>query len=154
LNEAQVKFDEFLRRRGLKLTTERRDILDAILTHEDHFEVEELLIHMRNDSKRVSRATIYRAVELLREAGILMRVELGRNQVRYEHTYKKDHPGFHHHLVCRETGRIQEFNSLDLDEVLRRICKEHDFKPETMRVVVTGLSAEGRARAEEARGHG
>lgn len=144
MTDPHEQFEEFLRRKGLKYTTERREILDAILAQDDHFEVEELLFAMRQDGKRVSRATIYRAVELFCEGGLLMRVELGRNQIRYEHTFKKDHPGFHHHLVCRVTGNIQEFNSPELEDLIRRICAENGFHPEHMRLVVTGLSDEGR----------
>lgn len=147
MSEAHDKFEEFLRRKGLKYTTERREILDAILAQDDHFEVEELLIKMRTGGQRVSRATIYRAVELFCEAGILMRLELGKNQIRYEHVYKKDHPGFHHHMYCRETGRIEEFSSRELDEMVMRLCRERGFHPENLRVVVTGLSPEGLARA-------
>lgn len=144
----QDKFDDFLRRRGLKLTTERNEILEAILAQDGHYEVEDLLFDMRKAGKRVSRATVYRTVDLLVQCGILMRIELGRNQIRYEHTYKKEHPGFHHHMYCRETGKIEEFSSKELDELLTRICREHEFTPESMRVVINGLSKEGRAKAE------
>ena len=146
MNSPQDKLDEFLRRKGLKFTTERREILEAVLAQDGHFEVEELLFDMRKSGKRVSRATIYRAVDLMVEAGILMRIELGKNQVRYEHTYKKEHPGFHHHLYCRETGKIEEFSSKEVDDLLTRVCREHDFAPENMRVVITGLSKEGREK--------
>lgn len=143
---AQDRFDDFLRKRSLKLTTERREILEAILAQAGHFEVEDLLFDMRKAGRRVSRATVYRTVDLLVQCGILMRIDLVKNQVRYEHTYKKEHPGFHHHLYCRETAKIEEFSSKDLDELLTRICRERDFAPETMRVVITGLSREGREK--------
>jgi Fur family ferric uptake transcriptional regulator len=146
--EPHDRFDEFLRRRGLKLTTERREILDAILAQQDHFEVEGLLFDMRSAGKQVSRATIYRAIELLLSAGLIMKVDLGNGQVRYEHLFKKEHPGFHHHLYCRATGKIEEFSSPELDELIQRICREHGFKPEHMRLVVTGLSREGQAQPQ------
>lgn len=135
------KFREFLATKGQRLTTERRIIVDEIFAEHEHFDVDQIVnrLSQRDDGRRVSRSTVYRAVSSLEEAGLLRRVARADGRDLYEHDY--GYPQ-HDHLICRETGKLIEFHSPELDEILRRVAAEHGFRIEGHRLEVYGLSAE------------
>ena len=63
-------FRKYLERRGLKLTAERQALFDEIFSRHEHLEADELLVRLRSKHKKISRATIYRTLELLVESGM------------------------------------------------------------------------------------
>src|SRR3954469_23227838 len=73
-------FRRFLKRKGLKFTPERAMILDAVLSKEGVFEADQLLFEMREHGHRVSKATIYRTIKHLIEAGIITELLLDNKQ--------------------------------------------------------------------------
>lgn len=77
-------FRRHLKRVGLKYTTERADILEAVVGFEQPFEVERLLLQLASRQVRVSKATVYRTLKLLVDAGILAERPDARDCVRYE----------------------------------------------------------------------
>ena len=139
-------FRRFLKRQGLKFTTERAKILDAVLHQEGVFEADQLLNQMRKSDGRVSKATIYRTLKHLQEAKIISEVLLDSKYAHYELSFGRAPQG---HLVCVETGRVIEIPSPWLEPVRDRICREHGFKPVSHRFVIYGISPEAR-RADEA----
>lgn len=139
-------FRRFLKRQGLKFTTERAEILNAVLQKEGVFEAEQLLFEMRTHGYRVSKATIYRTIKHLLEAGILSEVLLDSGRAHYELSIGKKPQG---HLVCVETGKVIEIPSPWLEPVVARICREHGFEPVSHRFVIYGVSPEAR-KGEEA----
>ena len=76
-------FRRFLRSKNLKYTPERADILNAIIEGDDVFEAEELLLNMRQRGHRVSKATIYRTIKLLQDAGIITQALFDARQSHY-----------------------------------------------------------------------
>ncbi|MDZ7617962.1 MAG: transcriptional repressor, partial [Patescibacteria group bacterium] len=80
------RFAQFLDGRGKRLTSQRRLIVEMVFSHHDHFDVEELIDHLRCliAARRVSRPTIYRTLGELVEAGMLRSMTLGGRSV-YEH---------------------------------------------------------------------
>lgn len=135
-------FRRFLKRQGLKFTTERALILDAVLAREEVFEADELLQEMREANHRVSKATIYRTLKHLLEAKIISEVLIDSRQAHYRLSFGREPKG---HLVCVETNRIIEFPISELREMAARICAEHGFEPLNHRFVVYGTSPEARA---------
>ena len=65
MNEVEKIFRDYLQTKELKFTPERQIILNHVFECHGHFEAEELLIDMRKNNKRVSKATIYRTLALL-----------------------------------------------------------------------------------------
>lgn len=139
-------FRRFLKKQGLKFTTERALILDAVLAKEGVFEAEQLLEEMKAAGARVSKATIYRTLKHLLEAGIITEVLIDSRQAHYQLSFGREPKG---HLVCVETDQIIEFPTAELQKIFDRICKEHGFEPISHRVVIYGTSPEAR-NAEEA----
>ncbi len=134
-------FRRFLKGQGLKFTTERAQTLDVVLSKPGVFEADELLEEMKQAGHRVSRATVYRTLKHLIEAGIIREVLIEANRAHYELAIGKSPKG---HLVCVQTQRIVEFPTAEFDELMRRICAENGFDPISHRVVVYGVSPEAR----------
>src|SRR3972149_4932115 len=120
------KFEDYLRKKNLKLTQERRDILDEMSGSDRHFGPEELLVQLRENGKRVSRATIYRTLDLLVNSGVVKKVCLGPQQFYYESLQGKNRT--HSHMVCLNCGKIVEFSDPETENRITQICREHDFR--------------------------
>lgn len=135
------KFREWLATQGQRLTTERQIIVEEIFADHEHFDVDRVVARLsqRDDGRRVSRSTVYRAIAMLEEAGLIRKIARADGRDLYEHDY--GYPQ-HDHLICRKTGKLIEFQSPELDAILRKVAAEHGFRMEGHRLEVYGLSAE------------
>ena len=124
-------FRRFLRNQGLKYTVERADVLQAIIDHDGPFEAEELLLEMRNRRHRVSKATIYRTLRLLQEAGIITQALFDSKQAHFQLIYGKQPRDV---MVCMRTGRTIDFQNPELVALRDKICHELGWSPVTQRV--------------------
>jgi Fur family ferric uptake transcriptional regulator len=100
-------FRRSLRERNLKYTPERADVLNAIIERDAVFEVEDLLKEMRRRGHRVSKATIYRTIKLLQDAGIITQALFDSKQAHYQLVYGKAPRDY---MVCMKTSRYIEFS--------------------------------------------
>ncbi|MCX5660436.1 MAG: Fur family transcriptional regulator [Planctomycetota bacterium] len=132
-------FRRFLKRQDLKFTPERAKILDAVLSKPGVFEADELLFEMRQTGHRVSKATIYRTLKHLIEAGIITEVLLDAKQAHYQLSFGLETKG---HLVNVDDHRIVEFTTPELTTIARRICKENGLDLVSFRYVVYGVKPE------------
>lgn len=131
------KFREFLEIRGEKLTDRRRLLVEHIFNSHKHFDADELVRDLHDAGHRVSRATVYRTLRLLVEAGLLRELRL-TNRSAFEHDY--GYPA-HDHLHCTSCNRIVEFRN---DEILRlrdAISLAHGFRPAGHRFLISGICA-------------
>jgi Fur family ferric uptake transcriptional regulator len=108
-----TRFQDFLSRQGQKLTQERTSLVREIFATHYHFEADELLFKMKQKSVKISRATVYRTLELLVKSGLVRRVHLGEDHYHYEHVRGDSH---HDHLVCTACGSVIEFNDPELEQ--------------------------------------
>lgn len=136
---AESIFREYLKDRGLRYTPERRMLLREVLGNDEHFEAEQLLLNLRQQGKRVAKATVYRTLPLLINCGIIKKVQFGDNLARYEHAFGQ---GPHDHMVCQRCHRIIEFDSADVLRLRRILSAKHGFHPLMHRFQITGLCAE------------
>jgi len=131
------RFVGFLRKRGMKVTQERLDVVRGIFDADGHFDAEDLLIRLRRQGERVSKATIYRTLPLLIESGLLRQAFLaGEKQTYYENTLGLKR---HEHLICVSCGRVIEFTSGGLEAALREVADRHQFTPQRRRIEIFGL---------------
>ncbi len=131
------KFREFLEIRAEKLTERRRLLVEHIFNSHKHFDADELVRDLHEAGHRVSRATVYRTLRLLVEAGLLRELRL-TNRSAFEHDY--GYPA-HDHLHCTSCNRVVEFRN---DEVLRlrdAVSVAHGFRPSGHRFLITGICA-------------
>lgn len=126
-------FRKRLRAEGLKYTPERAHILDAIIGMDGLFEAEQLLETLRNSHDRVSKATIYRTIKLLQDAGIIQRVLIDGDNAYYQLVYGTRPNDL---LIRVDTGQIEAIDLPELIEIRDRICRERGLKPEGHRLQI------------------
>ncbi len=115
----------YLRGRGLRMTGEREALLRAALGHESHFTLDELAREVLRLHSAASRATVYRSLPLLVEAGILQPALVSGEARRFELALGRRH---HDHLQCRGCGRIVEFRSEAIEKLQLAIAARHGFR--------------------------
>jgi Fur family ferric uptake transcriptional regulator len=134
-------FRRYLHQTKLKFTPERAMILDAVLRKEGLFEPEGLIDHLKTLAHKVSRATVYRTLSHLQDAGILKQIFFDNKQSYYEVIAGRQTNDY---LICVATGKVIEFNSDKLRALRDEICKLHGFEPLSHRFQVFGVSPEGK----------
>ena len=139
------RFKDYLKCKGLRYTKQREDIIRRILETKGHFEIEEIVLDFRKQNLGVSRSTIYRTLNILKELGIVNEVIKYKNKTLYEVALKEHHD----HLVCEKCGKIIEFHSKDLEEIQDKICREYGFEPTFHRLEIYGICRECREKKEE-----
>ena len=140
-------FRRYLHGQQLKFTPERAMILDAVLRKNGLFQAEQLASDLNQLGHRVSRATAYRTLAHLQDAGILKQVFFDNKQSYYEVIAGRQTNDY---LICLETGKVIEFSSERVRRLREEICREHGFDPLSHQLQIYGISPEGRARAEAA----
>ena len=119
------RFREYVREQGLRMTAERLALFDEVFKQHGHVDANEILGGLRAQGSKISRATVYRNLDLLEQCGLVRKHQMGGRQRLYEHVHG-DHN--HDHLVCRECGRVVEFMSVGIAALQREICRAHGFK--------------------------
>lgn len=130
-------FRRKLRSEGLKYTPERAQILDAIIQMDDVFQADQLLERLKKTPFRVSKATVYRTIKLLAEAGIIQQVLFDADQSHYQLAYGKRSSGL---LVRVDTKQITPIDAPEIALWRDRICKERGLIPEGHRLVIYARS--------------
>jgi Fur family ferric uptake transcriptional regulator len=128
-------FKKYLIAKGLKLTPERELILKEVFSRHDHFDAEDLFQAFLDRGEDVSRATIYRALPLLVESGLVQEAMRCGERVCYEHIY--GHRA-HGHIICIECGKIIEFENKNLEKIRDTACEKYDFMPTEFRFGIKG----------------
>jgi len=131
-----ARFRQFLAAQGLKLTSERTALVREIFASHYHFEADELLMKMKQNNVKISRATIYRTLELLVKSGLVRRVHLGEDHYHYEHVTGNSH---HDHLICTTCGAVIEFHDPALEQRQREICDRKKFTPTFHNLQILGI---------------
>ena len=136
-------FRKYLERRGLKLTAERQAVYDELFARHEHLEADEILVRLRGKGKKISRATIYRTLELLFDSGIVGRVRTGETGYRYERLRAGEH---HDHLICNECGRVIEFFEPRIESLQDDVCERYGFLPLSHSHQMRGICKQCRPR--------
>jgi Fur family ferric uptake transcriptional regulator len=140
------RFREYLAANNLRLTPERRAVLEVILSREGHFDAEELMRFLRR-RRRVSRATLYRTLDHLREAGLVKVHRFGRGQALYERNYGRKH---HDHMVCNACGEVIEFVNDEIERLQDEVCRRAGFRSTSHVMQIFGVCRECRESEREA----
>ncbi|MFQ5903675.1 MAG: Fur family transcriptional regulator [Candidatus Binatia bacterium] len=139
--EQKEQFEEYLSSRGLMWTPERKAILEQVFATHEHFEADDLLLRLKKENIRISRATIYRTLELLVKSRLVRKVTFGENHTHYEHTYGHKH---HDHLICLKCGNVLEFTNPNIEQLQIKVCEDYDFELDSHCLQIFGLCAKCR----------
>ncbi len=124
---------------GLKMTGQRRVILEVLGKAEDHPSVEDVYDRAKKLDQSISIATVYRTLGLLDELDLVTRHEFHEGYARYELNW--DH---HHHLVDLDTGKVIEFQNEELEELKIKIARDLGYDLVDHRLELYGKKLEKR----------
>lgn len=136
-------FEKYLRSRGLKFTAARRELLHRIFDMHDHFTAEQLLERLKSGKVRVSKATVYRTLNVMLDCGLLEAHDFGEGALYYEHTHGHAH---HDHMFCLSCKRIIEFRSDGIEELQERVAKDLGFRMLSHSLKIFGLCSACRSK--------
>jgi len=116
---------EALKKEGLRFTEQRKFIWDEITSSDDHREAEDIFLSLREKNINVSRATVYRTIDVLVKNNLVRKLDIGDAPSKYENKIDSHH---HDHMICLETGDIIEFYNEELENLQDEIAKKHGYK--------------------------
>ena len=137
--EPQSAYLERLRPAGGRRSSKRELIVNVFLRQEGHLSADDLVDLIRSEDQRISRATVYRTLQWMVEAGIARKVDFGEGRFRFEHSYR--HPR-HFHLICKSCNRSYEFLSSDIEGLVEEIAAARGFAARQSVVQVYGTCEE------------
>ncbi|MEA1880961.1 MAG: Fur family transcriptional regulator [Candidatus Marinimicrobia bacterium] len=114
-----------LKKEGLRYTQQRQAVWDELCATEDHRDAEEIYLAIRNSKLNVSRATVYRTIDVLVKNNLVRKLELGDGRARFEHKMDSTH---HDHLICVQCGKIEEFMDDVIEARQDKIVDKLEFK--------------------------
>jgi Fur family ferric uptake transcriptional regulator len=138
-----------LRPAGTKRSSKRDLIVMVFLRQEGHLSADDLVALTKREDQRISRATVYRTLQWMVDAGIARKVDFGEGRFRFEHSYR--HPR-HFHLICKDCNRSYEFLSSDIESLLEEVAAARGFQARQSVVQIYGTCEScqtGRPPAEE-----
>jgi Fur family ferric uptake transcriptional regulator len=134
--------------RKIRLTAQRRAVIETIQGAHGHLDAAGLLSMARKRDPRIHRATVYRTIDMLKRMGLIDELDLMHmdgEKHYYEARTQKDHL----HLACFGCGSVQEFASTTFERLKQEIARENSFQIEVMRLEVGGLCRRCAARREK-----
>lgn len=128
LNEEEVNsLKEDFKKKGYKLTPQRRAIVNSIIKNEGkHLTAEEIYDEVKRDCPEIGLATVYRTILLLEDLGIIYKLDLDDGCARFELAHEGE-THRHHHLVCNVCGGVIEVEDDLLDEIEQKIQNSYNF---------------------------
>ncbi|MEO7190536.1 MAG: transcriptional repressor, partial [Vicinamibacterales bacterium] len=137
-----AEFVETRRPAGGRRSGKRDFIVNLFLAQSGHLGADEFVSLVRDADARVSRATVYRTLQWMVEAGIANRVDFGNGKFRFEHAYR--HPR-HFHLICKGCQHSFEFLSSDIEALIEEITAARRFSRDQSVVQIYGTCESCRA---------
>ena len=127
-NEEEVNsLKEDFKKKGYKLTPQRRAIVNSIIKNEGkHLTAEEIYDEVKRDCPEIGLATVYRTILLLEDLGIIYKLDLDDGCARFELAHEGE-THRHHHLVCNVCGGVIEVEDDLLDEIEQKIQNSYNF---------------------------
>src|SRR5829696_10454457 len=112
---------------GYRVTGPRRALAELIADRTSHFTAEELLHDSRSRRLRVTRATVFRSLDVLSDLGLVERVDLPSG----DHAFVTCEPAHHHHVVCSSCGRSAPVEDIGLEQLAEAVGQSTGYRVET-----------------------
>ena len=116
---------EVLKKEGLRFTKQRLAVWDEIKDSNEHHDADKIYENIKSKNLNVSRATVYRTLDVLAKNKFIRKLDVGDGRIRYEAKISKDH---HDHMICLETGKIIEFYDEEIERLQDKIAKKLVYK--------------------------
>lgn len=133
---------EILRAHGKRITPQRNLLLRVIKQSKGHLDAGEIYRLARQEDPTISLSTVYRNLNILKELGLISELHLDQEH----HHYELKDASEHHHLICSSCGRVVEFDSSLVGELVGQVSQRKDFLIERVHIDLVGLCAKCQAK--------
>ena len=116
---------EILKKEGLRYTLQRQSVWDEIKRSQEHRDADDIYQALRGENLSVSRATVYRTIDVLVKNKMVRKMDLGDGRSLYEPKLDNEH---HDHMICVDSGKIIEFFDQELELLQDKIAKKYGYK--------------------------
>ena len=124
-NKIINEFKVALKKENLRFTAQRLAVLEDIVSSDVHRDCEQIHLSVNKKNNKVSKATIYRTVDVLLNHDFIRKLDIGDGAVKYESKLDSPH---HDHMICIETGDIIEFVDDRIEEIQEEIARKKGYK--------------------------
>ncbi|MDE5642147.1 MAG: transcriptional repressor [Muribaculaceae bacterium] len=137
ISVAESTLAEYLRKRKMRCTQERKVLLECVMGTDGHFTIDDFSQKLHDSGFHVSIGTLYNTLQLFVDCGLLRSLRFGSDKTRYERVQGTPN---HHHLVCTQCGRVKETRLSDLSAMIenRNLGK---FTPAYYTLTIYGICA-------------
>ena len=116
---------EVLQKEGLRFTRQRLAVWTEIGISREHRDADDIYISIRSKGVKVSRATVYRTIDVLVKNKLVRKMNVGDGKNRFESKIDEEH---HDHMICLETGNIIEFYNSRLEQLQEKIALDNGYE--------------------------
>ena len=116
---------EVLQKEGLRFTRQRLAVWTEIGISRKHRDADDIYISLRSKGAEVSRATVYRSIDVLVKNKLVRKLDVGDGKNRFESKIDEEH---HDHMICLETGNIIEFYNSRLEQLQEKIALDNGYE--------------------------
>jgi len=116
---------QILKSEGLRYTEQRKAIWEEIRNSNEHRDAEDIYLKLKSNGVSVSRATVYRTIDVLVKNRLVRKMDVGEGRSLFEPRLDNKH---HDHMICIDTGDIIEFYNEELENLQDRIAEENGYE--------------------------
>lgn len=124
MNSLKIDLRAIIKQEGLRYTYQREAVWQELQNSEGHRDAENIYFTLRQKGINISRATVYRTIEILVKNKLIRKLDLGDGRSRYEYKFDSAH---HDHLICTECGKIEEFVNDEVERLQQDIASKYDY---------------------------
>jgi len=136
--ESTGRLQKTLREKGIRLTRQRRVILEVMDTAEQHLDVDQILARAQKMDPAVHLVTVYRTIDLLKKEGLIDELDL--LHLRGDRHYYETHgPRDHIHVACLRCGKVREFEPRLYEQLKEQIARDFEMQVTVSRTEVGGI---------------
>src|SRR5450432_2390510 len=146
--ETTGRLQQILSERGIRMTKQRRVILQVMDAAEQHLDVDQILARAQKIDSGVHLVTVYRTIDLLKKQGLIDELDL--LHLRGDRHYYESHgPRDHIHVACLRCGKVREFESRLYEQLKEQISRDCGIEITVSRTEVGGTCDDCRKKQAE-----
>lgn len=136
VEEVRQIFRNFIKKKGLRNTRQREEILDALFSSDRHITVDDLYAVVKKKDPAIGYATVHRNLKLMCECGLADEIKIGNQKARFEQKVGQEH---HDHLICMRCGRFIEVNDERIERLQEKLAEANEFLSIRHKLEIYGL---------------
>jgi Fur family ferric uptake transcriptional regulator len=123
-----------LRQHGVRLTIQRRLVLEVLCEHEDHLGVHDIQQRLREQGTDLNETTVYRILQWLKAMGLVSQTDMGQRGIVYQVIGRRPH----HHLICLHCGAVIDVDDGVMGPLAERLRNRYGFEPRIDHMAIYG----------------